>query len=145
MKFGGSDSCARTLTTMWAGRAEVGCFVTHLTRSPRTLERGASSQLQKFTSVPTYISHYQPTLRDLQSNRFCLFHLSLLKAIFKMSDFEDEMDVDAPVADNEIKFSGESAKGKRSAANLPVEAEDSLPWYVHSLDVHIPWANRHQG
>jgi replication factor C subunit 3/5 len=47
-----------------------------------------------------------------------------------MSDFEDEMDVDAPAADTEIKFGGESAKGKRSTANLPVEAEDSLPWYV---------------
>jgi replication factor C subunit 3/5 len=46
-----------------------------------------------------------------------------------MSDFEDEMDVDAP-ADNSISFAGDSNKGKRSAANLPVEAEDSLPWYV---------------
>lgn len=48
-----------------------------------------------------------------------------------MSDFEDEMDVDAPVVDNDIKFSSgdANAKGKRSAANLPVEAEDSLPWY----------------
>lgn len=46
-----------------------------------------------------------------------------------MSDFEDEMDVDAPVADHSIKFGGEASKGKRSAANLPVQAEDSLPWY----------------
>jgi len=45
-----------------------------------------------------------------------------------MSDFEDEMDVDAPVLDSAIKFSGEKSQGKRSAANLPVEAEDSLPW-----------------
>ncbi|KAF2004461.1 P-loop containing nucleoside triphosphate hydrolase protein [Amniculicola lignicola CBS 123094] len=45
-----------------------------------------------------------------------------------MSDYEDEMDVDAPIVNNDIKFSGEGAKGKRSAANLPVEAEDSLPW-----------------
>ncbi|KAF2158155.1 P-loop containing nucleoside triphosphate hydrolase protein [Myriangium duriaei CBS 260.36] len=45
-----------------------------------------------------------------------------------MSDFEDEMDVDRPV-DSDIKFSSDSnAKGKRSAANLPVEAQDSLPW-----------------
>lgn len=45
-----------------------------------------------------------------------------------MSDFEgDEMDVDAPA----IEFSASNtAKGKRSAANLPVEAEDTLPWYV---------------
>jgi replication factor C subunit 3/5 len=47
-----------------------------------------------------------------------------------MSDFEDEMDVDVPAtADKAIKFGGETSKGKRSAANLPVEAEDSLPWY----------------
>lgn len=45
-----------------------------------------------------------------------------------MSDIEDEMDVDAPVADTSINFGGETNKGKRSAANLPVEAEDSLPW-----------------
>ncbi|ORX93023.1 P-loop containing nucleoside triphosphate hydrolase protein [Clohesyomyces aquaticus] len=45
-----------------------------------------------------------------------------------MSDFEDEMDVDAPVVDTSIKFGGEPQKGKRSVANLPVEAEDSLPW-----------------
>jgi replication factor C subunit 3/5 len=44
-----------------------------------------------------------------------------------MSDFEDEMDVDsAPSKD--ITFSAETSKGKRSAANLPVEAEDNLPW-----------------
>ncbi|OCK85463.1 replication factor C subunit 3 [Lepidopterella palustris CBS 459.81] len=47
-----------------------------------------------------------------------------------MSDFEDEMDIDGPVVNNDVKFSSDStnAKGKRSAANLPVEAEDSLPW-----------------
>lgn len=45
-----------------------------------------------------------------------------------MSDIEDEMDIDAPVADNSISFGGDQKKGKRSAANLPVEAEDSLPW-----------------
>ena len=51
-----------------------------------------------------------------------------------MSDYEDEMDVDAdtdafPIRDS-ITFSSDNknAKGKRSAANLPVEAEDSLPW-----------------
>jgi hypothetical protein len=47
-----------------------------------------------------------------------------------MSDYEDEMDVDAPVVDNSISFGGDAKKGKRSAANLPVEAEDSLPWYA---------------
>lgn len=51
-----------------------------------------------------------------------------------MSDFEDDMDVDGPVGSREevIFNSGNTnAKGKRSAANLPVEAEDSLPWYAH--------------
>lgn len=46
-----------------------------------------------------------------------------------MSDFEDEMDIDVPPS-KDITFSSADtgAKGKRSAANLPVEAEDSLPW-----------------
>ncbi|KAH7051342.1 putative DNA replication factor C subunit Rfc3 [Macrophomina phaseolina] len=44
-----------------------------------------------------------------------------------MSDFEgDEMEVDAPAI--EFSASNMAAKGKRSAANLPVEAEDTLPW-----------------
>ena len=51
-----------------------------------------------------------------------------------MSDFEDDMDVDEdvlPVKDS-VMFNSDNtnAKGKRSAANLPVEAEDSLPWYT---------------
>lgn len=45
-----------------------------------------------------------------------------------MSDFEDEMDVDAPPSKDIMFSSNNTAKGKRSAANLPVEAEDSLPW-----------------
>ncbi|KIM99036.1 hypothetical protein OIDMADRAFT_43109 [Oidiodendron maius Zn] len=45
-----------------------------------------------------------------------------------MSDFEDEMDVDAPAARDAVIFSSDASKGKRSAANLPVEAEDILPW-----------------
>ncbi|KKK17087.1 hypothetical protein P175DRAFT_0480042 [Aspergillus ochraceoroseus IBT 24754] len=46
-----------------------------------------------------------------------------------MSDFEDEMDVDAP-ASKAIQFSSDntSAKSKRPAADLPVEAQDNLPW-----------------
>ncbi len=46
-----------------------------------------------------------------------------------MSDYEDEMDVDGPGPSADITFSAEATKGKRSAANLPVEAEDTLPWY----------------
>jgi len=46
-----------------------------------------------------------------------------------MSDYEnDEMEVDAPPVKESIMFNSDNSKGKRSAANLPVEAEDSLPW-----------------
>jgi len=54
-----------------------------------------------------------------------------------MSDPEDDaMDVDAPNVEDAMAFSAAatSNKGKRSAANLPVELEDSLPWY---LDIHV--------
>jgi replication factor C subunit 3/5 len=45
-----------------------------------------------------------------------------------MSDYEDEMDVDAPSKD--VQFSSESASGKkRTAADLPIQAQDNLPWY----------------
>ena len=48
-----------------------------------------------------------------------------------MSDYgdDDRMDLDETTTNNDVSFSA-SAKGKRSAANLPVEAEDSLPWYA---------------
>jgi replication factor C subunit 3/5 len=51
-----------------------------------------------------------------------------------MSDFEDDMDVDGPPLDRSIKFSSDNttAKGKRIVADLPVEVEDNLPWYVVS-------------
>lgn len=48
-----------------------------------------------------------------------------------MSDFEDDaMDVDGAGLKDEITFSSSNvnSKGKRITANLPVEAEDSLPW-----------------
>ncbi|KAI9774811.1 MAG: hypothetical protein M1840_000027 [Geoglossum simile] len=47
-----------------------------------------------------------------------------------MSDIEDDMDIDEPAVKSSVMFSSENMaeKGKRSAANLPVEAEDSLPW-----------------
>lgn len=48
-----------------------------------------------------------------------------------MSDYEDDMDVDgAGPKDAAIEFSSNNtaAKGKRIAADLPVEAEDNLPW-----------------
>lgn len=48
-----------------------------------------------------------------------------------MSDYGDDMDLDDRPVKESITFSSDNtnAKGKRSAANLPVEAEDSLPWY----------------
>ncbi|KAK8169856.1 putative DNA replication factor C subunit Rfc3 [Phyllosticta citrichinensis] len=47
-----------------------------------------------------------------------------------MSDYEDdEMDVDKPSTSGiEFSSANASSKGKRTAANLPVEAEDTLPW-----------------
>jgi len=52
-----------------------------------------------------------------------------------MSDVEmsdDEMGEGGKAVEQSMVFSamGADAKGKRSAANLPVELEDSLPWYV---------------
>ncbi|KKY22637.1 putative dna replication factor c subunit [Phaeomoniella chlamydospora] len=48
-----------------------------------------------------------------------------------MSDFEDDMDVDdMPTSTTDIQFSSNSTavKGKRIVADLPVEAQDNLPW-----------------
>ncbi|KAI9807626.1 MAG: hypothetical protein M1825_005566 [Sarcosagium campestre] len=48
-----------------------------------------------------------------------------------MSDNDDDgMDLDVRPVDDAILFSSDNTagKGKRTAANLPVEAEDSLPW-----------------
>jgi hypothetical protein len=51
-----------------------------------------------------------------------------------MSDYEDEMDID--ISSKSIIFSANNtAKGKRSVGNLPVEAEDSLPWLVDMFSV----------
>ncbi|KAI5928204.1 P-loop containing nucleoside triphosphate hydrolase protein [Camillea tinctor] len=62
-----------------------------------------------------------------------------------MSDFGDEMDVDVPAASKDITFSSDNtAKGKRSAANLPVEAEDSLPWVEKYRPVSLDDVSGHQ-
>ncbi|RQM08065.1 hypothetical protein DH86_00001397 [Scytalidium sp. 3C] len=47
-----------------------------------------------------------------------------------MSDFEDDVDMEGSsnVHDAVTFNSDNTSKGKRSAANLPVEAEDTLPW-----------------
>jgi hypothetical protein len=58
----------------------------------------------------------------------------------KMSDYGDEMDVDmeidVPAADTSSTMlftSDHASKGKRSSANLPVGAEDTLPWCVTTI------------
>ena len=63
-----------------------------------------------------------------------------------MSDYEDEMDVDAPAATNGPLFSSDNTntKGKRSAANLPVEAEDSLPWVEKYRPENLDDVSGHQ-
>lgn len=57
-----------------------------------------------------------------------------------MSEYEDEMDVDAPSMD--VQFSSENASGKkRTAADLPVNAQDNLPWYVKFIKSEAPSAD----
>ena len=79
------------------------------------------------TRIPTLRASRQlPCQRNIHFER--QFNCSL--STVDMSDYEDEMDVDdAPIKES-VMFSSDNtnAKGKRSAANLPVEAEDSLPW-----------------
>jgi len=60
------------------------------------------------------------------------FHHPSTLPTTKMSDYEDDMDVDGSHLRDEIMFNSDNtnSRGKRSAANLSVEAEDSLPWYV---------------
>lgn len=86
------------------------------TRAPSRVSRKQRHPVLASISLPN--SNRAPSRTVLIGSNF----------VITMSDYEDEMDVDAPIANDEIKFGGEQAKGKRSAANLPVEAEDSLPW-----------------
>lgn len=64
-----------------------------------------------------------------------------------MSDYEDDMDMDdAPKASKDIHFSAANtdSKGKRSAANLPVEAEDTLPWVEKYRPASLSDVSGHQ-
>lgn len=67
-----------------------------------------------------------------------------------MSDYEDEEMDDVDQGGNlqdamTFSASNTNAKGKRTAANLPVEAEDSLPWYL-SADLPVEtYSDRPQG
>ena len=48
------------------------------------------------------------------------------RSLHIMSDYEDEMDVDTS---KDVQFSSDNAAGKkRTVADLPVEAQDNLPW-----------------
>ncbi|KAK5125533.1 hypothetical protein LTR85_000644 [Meristemomyces frigidus] len=63
-----------------------------------------------------------------------------------MSDYEDDIDMeDAPKATADIQFSSATdTKGKRSAANLPVEAEDTLPWVEKYRPASLADVSGHQ-
>ncbi|KAK1823307.1 Subunit of heteropentameric Replication factor C (RF-C) [Friedmanniomyces endolithicus] len=64
-----------------------------------------------------------------------------------MSDYEDDIDMeDAPRATSEVLFSAANtdSKGKRSAANLPVEAEDTLPWVEKYRPASLADVSGHQ-
>lgn len=47
-----------------------------------------------------------------------------------MSDYEDDMDIDGPGTRGSVQFGSENtaSRGKRIVADLPIEAEDNLPW-----------------
>jgi hypothetical protein len=89
------------------------------------------------SSGPTPTQHIDASIQSdadpkQQPHRALLFqpitHPPFTSQTITMSDIENEMDVDVPPS-HDIRFSSDNtAKGKRSAANLPVEAEDSLPW-----------------
>lgn len=51
-----------------------------------------------------------------------------------MSDYDDDVDMDS-TAQTAMKFSSDNtnAKGKKIVADLPVGAEDNLPWYADLL------------
>ncbi|KAA8642853.1 replication factor C subunit 3 [Aspergillus tanneri] len=63
-----------------------------------------------------------------------------------MSDFEDEMDVDAPSSNGAVQFSSDNTggKAKRLAADLPVEAQDNLPWVEKYRPVSLDDVSGHR-
>ena len=76
-----------------------------------------------------WISLNTKTRRELRETCAKSFFVASRYTTAKMSDYEDDMDVDVPAGRDTLMFSSDNtSKGKRSAANLPVEAEDSLPW-----------------
>lgn len=88
-----------------------------------TAESATHSTRSRLPFVKKRVSH-----ETLDSFKF-KSSLCSLPNTATMSDFEDDMDIDAPAPRDTITFSSDNTtKGKRSAANLPVEAEDTLPW-----------------
>jgi replication factor C subunit 3/5 len=59
-----------------------------------------------------------------------------------MSDYEDEMDVDAP---SKVQFASDNASGKkRTAADLPISALDNLPWVEKYRPTSLDDVSGHQ-
>lgn len=56
-----------------------------------------------------------------------------------MSDYDDDVDMDATTDGAAIKFSSDNTntKGKKIIADLPVGAEDNLPWFVPALCEYV--------
>ena len=69
--------------------------------------------------------------------RLRTFHQDTLSRQIKMSDYEDDMDIDGLPLKESVQFGSLNAatKQKRIVADLPIEAEDNLPWYAN----HSPW------
>lgn len=105
--------------------------------------RGTRNALMQLSRVPqistiifeSFTLHLGDHIFELQSTLHLLLEqeIPLCAQLLIMSDYGDDMDmdVDAPIVKDTVMFSSDTtSKGKRSAANLPVEAEDSLPWCV---------------
>lgn len=121
---GGGDGGGAVAASKWDDGRGLATPTAHFTRSTRDassrrtfLELYPAAYHLPYTNQKNLFSDFFPLQRTVSSENIT------------MSDYEDEMDVDAPVADTSITFGGDTKKGKRSAANLPIEAEDSLPWY----------------
>lgn len=95
----------------------IGC---HLWSSPHDFPPRASLRATNTRQLPADVRFY------IVYDHF--FDLDSIPSIpFVMSDYEDEMDVDVP---KDVQFSSENAGKKRTIADLPVEAQDNLPWSV---------------
>jgi len=100
--------------------------------STGTLRQNAlpvASHRKSEDSVPGLSGPSTITLSFISTN---LCFLSVPNRTPNMSDYEDDMELDGPPVQDASTFSSDNTnvKGKRSAANLPVEAQDSLPWSI---------------